>query len=603
MEHTDKDRPELSKYRRKGSLTRRKLLEFIPTMTVTHLSLLLINTVDKVVAGNFIGPEAINSISIFYPLLLLTSTFSTVTAVGISTNLSGAMGSNDAKGLAHIKGAGVQVMVLSAIAAGIIQIPIVWGIILSYGVSGELSSMIWQYAIGYMICTPLSLVSSVGTLQLQIAGRMRVIMALTLAEGGFNLVFDLLFVAGFHMGVAGAGFGTACSNLIRCTATVIYIAKNTDFYKGDGQRLSLRDVRTILASGVPEASFSLMVAFQNYCILRIILYSLGDAGGVIYGVCIFCLNLVNVLLIGIQSGVRPLMGLFSGAGDKQGLRELMRQGFLCVLVCAGITSAFIIFFPASFYYFHGVREIPAGGLLAVQLYAIPFVLRGFDYLLRLYFSNRKDLRFATILTVVGNGTLPLFALVIALANVAAPFIFLAYTFTELLVFGLSAKRYIYWSALDRKEDTEDVVLYMTVRQEDAVEASQHIRQFAEEHGIDHRISYRAALCMEEMVSYIQQAETAASPSARTKKAVSAILGAEVSFPPHSESISVDVLLRFESSHSAVFITLDDGAFIALDQDEETHQLITDNYSLIKKVAISVEYQYILNMNYTKITLQ
>ncbi len=44
--------------------------------------------------------------------------------------------------------------------------------------------------------------------------------------------------------------------------------------------------------------------------------------------------------------------------------------------------------------------------------------------------------------------------------------------------------------------------------------------------------------------------------------------------------------------------IDDGKCIALDDDRKTQELITDNYELMKKIARSVSYQYLLNMNYT-----
>ena len=47
--------------------------------------------------------------------------------------------------------------------------------------------------------------------------------------------------------------------------------------------------------------------------------------------------------------------------------------------------------------------------------------------------------------------------------------------------------------------------------------------------------------------------------------------------------------------------LDNGKCIALDRDSEIQELITDNYGLVKKLAKSVEYQYLLNMNYTVFT--
>lgn len=55
------------------------------------------------------------------------------------------------------------------------------------------------------------------------------------------------------------------------------------------------------------------------------------------------------------------------------------------------------------------------------------------------------------------------------------------------------------------------------------------------------------------------------------------------------------------SYGAVFEMLDNGKCIALDRDSEIQELITDNYGLVKKLAKSVEYQYLLNMNYTVFT--
>ena len=580
--NTDLTTEDPGRYRRKGSLTMRKLAEYIPVMIVTNISLLLINTVDRIVAGNFIGTDAMSSISIFYPVLLLTTVFSVPVASGVATSISKAMGKNDMEELARAKTTGLRLMILTAVIVGIVQIPIVLALIRSYGLSEELSSMIWQYAIGCMICTPLAIISTVGTYQLQISGRMKVIMLLTIAEGALNLGFDLLFVVGLDMGVAGTGYGTACSNLFRCVCTIIYMKKCTDFYKGDGKPVKMRDLKEIIMPGLPDGAFMLMLAFQNYFTLRVILGAFGEDGGVIYGLCAFCLSIANVLLFGIQGGMRPLMGLFSGADDKQGLRELMRQGIINVVVYVGIATAAIMLFPKFFYHIHGVDDIPEGGILSVRLFAIAFVIRGFDYVLRLYFSNRKDIVFATALTVLGNATLPLFAFLIAQAGVPGPYIFLAYLITELIICALSLKRYLHFRAIDSKEKPGSVVLYMTVAKEDAVEASKYIREFANEHGIDKMISFRAALCMEEMVAYIREAEA-------------------FSLIPRSDPV-VDTIIRFEDEHSAIFTLLDDGAFIALDENDETQKLITDNYGLIKRIAKSVEYQYILNMNYTKIVL-
>ena len=87
-----------------------------------------------------------------------------------------------------------------------------------------------------------------------------------------------------------------------------------------------------------------------------------------------------------------------------------------------------------------------------------------------------------------------------------------------------------------------------------------------------RVANRVSLCMEEMVAY---AETAQKRS----------------------DIHIEIFILF-TKDGARFTMLDDGRCIALDEDQETQKLITDNYGLLKKLAKSVRYQYLLNMNYT-----
>ena len=309
------------------------------------------------------------------------------------------------------------------------------------------------------------------------------------------------------------------------------------------------------------------------------------------------------------------MGLYAGADDKVGLRILMKQGSVLNFISAGLATLVIELRPQWFYAINGVDNIPENGLLCVRLFALFFILKGVDFLLRMYLNNRKDSKYATMLTVLGNATLPLFAFI--LWKIApAPYIFLAYLATEIVVFVMSYVRYRGWLEKDRKEieeNGEDIVLYMSVKPDEAVEASREIRNFAEEHGIDKRIAYRAALCMEEMVAYAQAAEAAEPIMGFTnykenEKSLTALMTLAGSAPwiedimdEIGNTLSIDIMLRFKGKNEAVFVMLDDGKCIMLDKNSETQKLTTNNYELIRKLAKSVEYQYILNMNYTQIT--
>ena len=119
-------------------------------------------------------------------------------------------------------------------------------------------------------------------------------------EGLVNLGLDLLLVGPVGLGVAGAGYGTAGANVVRCTVTVIYLAKKTDMYYSGNVKPSIPEIRSILYYGLPEGSHSLMKAIQSYAMISIILSMIGETGGVIKGVWAFALSLCLVVTNGVQ---------------------------------------------------------------------------------------------------------------------------------------------------------------------------------------------------------------------------------------------------------------------------------------------------------------
>ncbi len=556
----------------KGTLTHRKLLQYIPALLMTNLSTLLLISVDGLVVGNLVGSEALSAVNIMSPATLLVGVISVLIACGSSTCLSTRMSRIDHKSLLYAKSAVKQLTYAAIIFVALVQIPVVFCIIQSCHLSPELYRLTWQYATGIMISMPFGLVSTLGVYQLQIVGKMKVLMWLSLLEGFTNLLLDLFFVKVLGMGVAGAGYGTAAANIVRCGATVLYLAKNTDIYRCGSVKGRREDRLEILSCGLPDASNSLVLALQNYCMIRIILEVFGDTGGAINGVCAFSFSLANVLIMSVAGSMRPLAGLMIGAGDRVGLRMLLHQceALVTVLVCPVI--AIIEAFPGFFYKLHGVMPIPEGGLFSLRLYALFILFRAYDTLFRLYMVSRQDKKYSTALILLGYATLPVFAFTLT-RFLPGPYMWLSYLMTELLVFTLSVHRYRQWLQKDREAASSDTrLLSLTVKPESAVEASRELRRWAEENGYPARIANRVSLCVEEMTAYASAAQ-------------------------RHHNIHIQILVVF-SADGARFVMIDDGRCIALDEDRKTRELITDNYELLKKISKSVHYQYLLNMNYT-----
>lgn len=627
----------LSRFGRDGSLTMRKLREYIPPMIVTNLSTLLLISVDGLVVGNFVGSNALASVNIFYPITLFIGLISTLVASGSATALSTAIGSSDLDKTSRMKHASIVMMILAAIFVAFAQIPVVSALIASYEreVSAQTIEMMQQYGTGVMISMPFGLISTVGVYQLQISGKMKLLMKLAAMEGIVNLILDLLFVAVMDMGAAGAGYGTAAANIVRSVTTVIYIAKNTDLYKCGGAKAGFNEVKEILSYGTPDATASLMAAVKNYLIIQILVYVFGDDGGVINGVCVFCFSLVNVVVSGIQGGMRPLAGFMSGANDIVGIRTLLKQCIRITAVIVGIMTVLIIIFSDAFFYAHGIRDIPDFGILSLRLYSLYFVFNGFDVLFRLYFVNRKKTNLSTALNISGTVILILMFFILG-ALLPKPFLWLAYLFTSLIMLSIEQVYYLYYMKHEKNSDDEAELLYLSVTPNKAAEASELLQKYMTKSGYRPQMANKMSLCTEEMVSYavtksrlseLRRLIREKLPPERLVELLPDELFDKLMYvlknPEDEEQIpqfpgdvlkklpkdlqeilqrdiEVYIIIRLTKDEGR-FVMLDTGRCIALNEDKETKKLVTENYEFIKKLAKSVEYQYILDMNYSVIT--
>lgn len=571
------DNNQQTRFKRKGTLIHKKLMEYLPALIVTNLSTFLLLSVDGLVVGNLIGADALSAVNIFYPATIFIGAGTTILSNGASSALSTRMGRNDIDGIRSLKKTIRNVVIVGTLVISFVQIPLVYLLINLYRLSPEMNRLTWLYAIGILISTPFGVISTVGTYMLQILGKSKPLMWLTAAEGASNLILDLMFISVFHMGVTGASMGTACAVVIRCLLTMIYITRSTDLLKFGDAKTLISDVKDVISSGLPESSNQAILALQNYFMMYILVYAFGNDGGVIKGVDTFCYSIVNIFMSGVQGSMRPLSGLLSGSDDRRGLRHLMWHSIRMMTVGAVALTVVIELVPDLFYRLHGITDIPEGGILSIRLAVLDYVFLGINSIFRLYFTNRKDKRFAVALTWLGNGTLPLFAWMLMMLA-PTPYIWLSFALSDFLILIINLIHYMQWVIKDATlDDPSDKRIYMSVDPDAAIEASHVIQKFGMDGGFPEKIVYRVKLCMEEMVAY----------------AVAAHKNRKV-------NIQVDVLF---TKNGARFTMLDDGERVDLHDDWDINQLVIDNYKLMQKIAATIDHQYILDMNFFVLTFQ
>lgn len=560
-----------TKFKRKNSLIRMKYLEYVPVLFITNLASLLLITIDGLFVGNYIGSTALAAVDMFTPIEVLLSAYIALIAHGIADNFADALVGNDSMKKIYIAKAIKFVILFSIIILLIIQVPIAYTILKSYNSTPELYSMAKAYTIAMLISMPFQLISNIGACQFQEIGKVNVLMHISIIEGIINIILNFVLVVVLKMGVYGAGIATAIAVIVDAILTVIYFLTKTSIYKWHRANIRLEDVKKIIVTGVPYSISILTGAVHSYLMLKIIFFAYGESGAIVDGVCQFCLSIATVFITSCADANGPLNGIFLSIGDRIAVRDALRISMRQIIISVGLFTLIILLKPEWFYHVNGVTDIPHFGSVALRIYALCFIFWGVNLLFAGYFIDRNKVNTMEKLTLIGDLLTPALALTL-MKLIGKVYLW----FAEIVVAAMVLISYLIQFAIDyfKKEITEEKegdVLYLEVKPNEALEASRELLEYAREHNYPKDVSNNVALCMEDFVNYAVKSRD-------------------------SLDIHIQIMIRFHKD-GAKFIMFDDGERLHLNEYKNPDETTVNNYELVKHLAKSYKYQYVLNMNY------
>lgn len=312
----------------------------------------LYNTVDAIVVGQFLGKEALAAVGGGTSTIInLLIGFFTGLASGASVVISQHFGARQKDRVQK----SVHTAMALAIVCGIIisvagYLSAEWSLRL-IGTPEDIMDMSLEYMHIYYMGALTLVVYNMGSGIFRSFGDSRHPLYFLIAGCVTNIVLDLLFVAVFHMGVAGAAYATVISELVSMVLTVIYLCKEKDEKKLYIRkiRFEVSGLKSMLAIGIPAGIQSVMYTFSNL-IIQSNINSFGTdtaAAWAAYGkIDSMYWMLVNAFGIAVTTFV----------GQNYGARKFDRihQGVKSSLIMASSVTVFIsclfYFFGEFFYY-------------------------------------------------------------------------------------------------------------------------------------------------------------------------------------------------------------------------------------------------------------
>lgn len=314
----------------------------------------LYNVVDSIFVARF-HPDALQAVSLAYPLQLILISFGVGTAVGVNSLIARRLGAKNYK------------EANAAATTGLVLALFNWLVFLLIGLlfSGRFIALftadpiVIEYGRQYLtvvLCISLGMVTSCMCEKiLQSTGNMIFPMITQLIGAIVNIILDplLIFGIGFfpRLGVLGAAIATVFGQFCSMTFILIVLfAKKHDVkITFKGFRLQKDVLKNIYAVGFPaiimQSIGSVMVSGIN-AIISIADITAAYAAAYInaFGIYFKLQSFVFMPVFGLNQGVSPIIGYNYGAHNKKRMYSAFRLG---IIIAAAIMAAGTLLFQLA----------------------------------------------------------------------------------------------------------------------------------------------------------------------------------------------------------------------------------------------------------------
>jgi Na+-driven multidrug efflux pump/anti-sigma regulatory factor (Ser/Thr protein kinase) len=474
-------------------------------------------SIDNIMAGHFIGADAIAAMNITMPLFVAISLVSSVIANGGSALAARFLGQNE-KG--RVNALFTYVLLADLIVGGVIiacVYPNVGAIVEAIGAKDAvLREMASQYIYGLLIGVLPIMFNAALLGFIRVAGNPHLSAISVLLMSAVNITLNYVFAELLDMGMFGLALATGTGYLASCLVSLSYLLRKKCFLRLAKLGNIAKSAFTMLNLGLPSALTSLTSVVRGIALNVVVAIQLGTIALQAMSVQSAISNLVGCASLGVGFTIIPLAGIFFGEQDKQAMHKTVKGALKLGLIVNVAFAAVISLLAQPLARMFNITDPGSVSMIMRSVWffaaSMPFAMASYAFVC--YFQNVNRVWLANTL-IIGKVvfllicTLPLIPVLGDTAIWLGGFLseFLS-TLLALVVVGVINRR-IPTSIKDilllPKEWDKGFPCYEVSLKNDleaCVGFSAEIQDFCEENGVSKKTAYYTALCLEEMVANI-----------------------------------------------------------------------------------------------------
>ncbi len=317
-----------------GSIMKNVLLFAVP-IVIGNILQQMYTTVDTLVVSNFCGDSALAAVGTSsQPVEVLLCIFLGIGA-GVSILVSQSVGAGRMDRVKDLSATAIVLVYFSGIPIAIIGWILAPAILQFMHVPGD----VWDEALIYTRLVFLGALGNIGYNMnagiLRGLGDSAASLWFLIVSGITNIIFDLVFVAGFGFGVAGAAAATSIAMFLSWIVSIVYIRKKFQELEFTvfPRRFNSHDLKAILKIGLPIGLNNSLFSFGHMA-LQILVNEQGRqfmAGASVAG---RITGLTNIAITAMSSAASTFAGQNYGASNYRRLKE----GYIKIPAVSGLLT-------------------------------------------------------------------------------------------------------------------------------------------------------------------------------------------------------------------------------------------------------------------------
>jgi putative MATE family efflux protein len=286
--------------------------------------------------SRWVGPDALASVNVAAPLLMLIGAVATTVGAGGASVLSRALGAGDLARAARATGTCLGIYWLSSALLGVVGIIFLDPLVRLLGATPEIAQDAKSYA---FILLAGSIAATGFSSLVRAEGRMGFSTLEWMIPVVTQIVLDPVFIIGFHLGVRGAALGTVGGQLVSAAMGLwFFLLQRRRPYRVRLRDLvpDLRLLREIAAVGAPTFVAGLGVTVLSVVTNNLLALTGGALALSAYAIAARISTFVAMPQLGITQAMQPIVGYNHGAGrDDRAHRAASLSLRVSVLYGAG----------------------------------------------------------------------------------------------------------------------------------------------------------------------------------------------------------------------------------------------------------------------------